>query len=145
MKRLAIGRVAAAVLMCAMVGACTMPGTKPAKPPDSRSARLSGVITWRDDQPLRGDAVVKVWLQDRSRADLPVPDLLDELVIERPGLKPIPFTLRYDPATIRERGFYAIYVRVFEGDRIRLLNATVYPVITRGCTADCTVVVDRIR
>lgn len=105
-------------------------------------AVLGGTVTYRQRIALSPGAVVKVWLQDISRPNLPVPEILDEQVIEPAGQVPIAFSLRYDPATIDPTHTYTLLVRIYEGDRVRFTNAARYPVITSGCTAQCEVVVD---
>lgn len=109
---------------------------------ESTVAVLAGVITYRQRIPLAKDAVAKIWLQDISRPNLPVPEILDEQVIEPAGQVPIPFTVRYDPAAIDPTHTYTLLVRIYEGDRVRFTNAARYPVITGGCTANCELVLD---
>lgn len=109
---------------------------------EATGAVLAGVITYRQRIALAKDAVAKVWLQDISRPNLPVPEILDEQVIEPAGQVPIPFTMRYDPAAIDPTHTYTLLVRIYEGDRVRFTNAARYPVITGGCTANCEIVLD---
>lgn len=133
-------RCVAACAIVLLAGCATRPT------PDPRTASLSGTVVLKQPDTWKPGATVKVWLQDRSRVGAPVPDLLGEAVIEgRTAPPPIPFTVRYDPAQVRPNAMLVLYVRVIDGDRVTHLNATVFPVITRGCTAVCEVPLDRIR
>lgn len=123
--------------LCLSVAAC-VPPPRPAEPP---LAVLHGTITYRPKVALGPEAIVKVWLQDVSRQDV-VASILDEVEIRKPGQVPIAFAVRYDPAAIREDHRYTLLVKIYEGDRTRFLNATSYPVITRGCRDACEVIVD---
>lgn len=119
-------------------------GTGAAKAVDGTA--LTGNVTYRQRIALAPEAIVKVWLQDVSRPGLPVPEILDEQEIRRPGQVPIPFSLRYDPATIDPTHTYTLLVRIYEGDRTRFTNAKPFPVITNGgCLERCEVVVDMMQ
>jgi len=119
-------------------------GVAAAKQPQGTA--LTGTVTYRQRMALMPEAIVKVWLQDVSRPGLPVPEILDEQEIRRPGQVPVPFTLRYDPATIDPTHTYTLLVRIYEGDRTRFTNAKPFPVLTNGaCTDRCEVVVDMMQ
>jgi uncharacterized lipoprotein YbaY len=107
---------------------------------------LTGTVTYRQRTALLPEAIVKVWLQDMSRPGLPVPEILDEQEIRRPGQVPVAFSLRYDPATIDPTHTYTLLARIYEGDRTRFINAKPFPVITKGgCMDRCEVVVDMMQ
>jgi len=107
---------------------------------------LTGTVTYRQRVALMPDAIVKVWLQDISRPGLPVPEILDEQEIRRPGQVPVAFSLHYDPATIDPTHTYTLLARIYEGDRTRFTNAKPFPVLTNGACADqCEVVVDMMQ
>lgn len=131
--------VAAALLLAGVAAGCTAPRVP--EPADTRTATLSGTVSWRARIALSPDAVMKVWLQDLSSTAGPV-DYLAELEVRNPGAPPVPFTLRYDPARVVAGHRLVLLVKIFEGDRIRFTNATRYPVITDGCREACEVVVD---
>jgi uncharacterized lipoprotein YbaY len=114
----------------------------PPSAPDPRSALLTGRITWQPKLTLGSKAVVKVWLQDMSEPGSPVPVIIDEYVKQGPGQVPIAFRLRYDPLAIRPERRYTLLVKIYEGDRVRFINARSHPVLTAGCYDDCEVVVD---
>lgn len=117
-------------------------GALPGKPPADSRTVLSGTITYRPRIALSPEAVVRVWLQDLSDPRSPVPVVLDTQTIRKPGQVPISFAVRYDPATIDATRRYALLVKIYEGDRTRFVNARPVDVITRGCTANCVIVVD---
>ena len=144
------GMVALVALLAALGGCASMRGSGdadaavPAPPsaPDPRTALLTGRITYLPKVALGTKAVVKVWLQDLSEPGSPVPVIIDEYVRQGPGQVPIAFRLRYDPLTIRPERRYSLLVKIYEGDRVRFINARSYPVLTAGCYDDCEVVVD---
>jgi putative lipoprotein len=130
---------AAALLLAAVVAGCAAPPA--AAPAESRTATLSGTVTWRARVALAPGAVMKVWLQDLSSTVAPV-DYLAETEVPAPVGPPVPFALRYDPARVVAGHRLVLLVKIFEGDRIRFTNAARYPVITEGCREACEVVVD---
>ncbi|MCU0868454.1 MAG: YbaY family lipoprotein [Burkholderiales bacterium] len=137
-------RVGVALVAAAWLAGCAP--IRPAAPPDPRTASIAGTVVLKQPDTWKPGVTVKVWLQDRSRVGAPVPVLLGEAVIEgRTAPPPIPFTVRYDPAQVRPDASIVLYVRVIDGDRVTHLNTTVFPAITRGCTADCEIALDRIR
>jgi len=113
----------------------------PPSAPDPRSALLTGRITWQPKVTLGSRAMVKVWLQDLSEPGSPGPVIIDEYAKQGPGPIPIAFQLRYDPLAIRPERRYTLLVKIYEGDRVRFVNARSYPVLTAGCYDDCEVVV----
>jgi len=115
---------------------------RPPSVEDPRTAILSGRITYLPRIALSPKAVVKVWLQDMSEPGSPVPVIIDEQEIRAPGQVPVAFQLKYDPSAIRPERRYTLLVKIYEGDRVRFLNARTYPVLSAGCMADCEVVVD---
>ena len=116
-----------------------------ARPDASRSA-VTGVVTYRQRIALPPDAVVRVQLQDVSRADAPSV-VLGEQVIESMGRQvPFPFSIAYDPATIDPRGRCTVRARIESaaGDLL-WTNTQAYPVITAGNpTRDIEVVVQPV-
>jgi uncharacterized lipoprotein YbaY len=143
--------MAGVLAMLTVLGGCGSTGggadadaAVPAPPsaPDPRTALLTGRITYLPKLTLGSKAVVKVWLQDMSEPGSPVPVIIDEYVKQGPGQVPIAFRLRYDPLAIRPERRYTLLVKIYEGDRVRFINARSHPVLTAGCYDDCEVVVD---
>jgi uncharacterized lipoprotein YbaY len=107
---------------------------------------VTGVVTYRERIALTEDAVVRVRLEDVSRADAPAV-VLGEQVIEPMGRQvPIPFAVPYDPGAIDPRGRYGLRVRIEDAQGGLLwINTQAYPVITGGNpTSDIEVVVMRV-
>jgi len=149
--KLSVPGMAGVLAMLAVLGGCGSTGggtgadaAVPAPPsaPDPRTALLTGRITYLPKLTLGSKAVVKVWLQDMSEPGSPVPVIIDEYARQGPGPVPIAFQLRYDPLAIRPERRYSLLVKIYEGDRVRFINARSYPVLTAGCYDDCEVVVD---
>jgi uncharacterized lipoprotein YbaY len=94
---------------------------------------VSGVVTYLQRIALPPDAVVRVQLQDTSRADAPAV-VLGEQVIETMGRQvPIPFSIPYDPAQINPSGRYTLRARIESADgQLMWINMQAYPVITGG-------------
>ncbi|MFO1319440.1 MAG: YbaY family lipoprotein [Burkholderiales bacterium] len=142
--------LAGVVLGALLTGCIPAPRTVAVDPPPTMAAAakvdagatLTGVLTYRQRVALSKAAVAKIWLQDISRPNLPVPEILDEQVIEPAGQVPIAFRVRYDPTAIDPTHTYTLLARIYEGDRVRFTNAARYPVITGGCTVNCEIVLD---
>ena len=93
---------------------------------------------------LSPEARAKLFLQEISNAAEPA-TYLEEVEIRKPGQVPIPFTVRYDAATVREDHTYTLLVKIYEGDRTRFLNTSRYRVLTGdACRDHCEVLVDSI-
>jgi uncharacterized lipoprotein YbaY len=112
----------------------------------SATATVTGVVTYRERIALPEDAVVRVRLEDVSRADAPAV-LLGEQVIDPMGRQvPIPFAVTYDPAQIDPRGRYSVRARIEDAQgRLLWTSTQAYPVITGGNpTSDIEIVVMRV-
>jgi uncharacterized lipoprotein YbaY len=107
-------------------------------------AAVSGVVTYRERVALTPDAVVRVQIEDSSRADAPA-IVISEQVIESPGQVPIAFSVGYDPAAIDPAHRYTLRARITDGDgRLLFINTQSYPVITRDSPVrDIEVLVQR--
>ncbi len=113
---------------------------------EERSGRLTGVVTYRERVALPPGSVVRVTLQDVSRADAPA-DLIDSQTITTSGENvPIPFELSYDPAHIDPRNRYVVRAEIRDGAGGLLWTSdTAYPVITEGAPGDpVEIVVKRV-
>jgi uncharacterized lipoprotein YbaY len=114
--------------------------------PDTAQTAVTGTVTYRERIALPPDAVVRVQLEDTSRADAPAV-VIGEQVIDPMGRQvPIPFSIGYDPAQINPSGRYTLRARIENaaGDLL-WTNTQAYPVITGGNpTSDIEVVVQRV-
>ena len=101
------------------------------------SGRLTGTVTYRERIALLPGSVVRVTLQDVSRADAPA-EAIDGQTITTSGENvPIPFTLTYDPAQIDLRHRYTVRAEIRDGAGGLLWTSdTAYPVITGGAPGD---------
>ena len=99
--------------------------TDPAPKPMSMAA-VTGTVVYRQRIALPPNAVVKVRLQDVSRADAPA-ILLDEQIIPTNGKQvPFAFTLNYDPNQIKPNHAYAVSAQILiDGNRNPTSNVTV--------------------
>lgn len=122
----------------------TKPGTKPhAKP--MNTATVTGNVTYYQRIALPPNAVVKVSLQDVSRADAKA-ILLDEQTISTNGKQvPIPFTLKYNPNQIQPHHSYAVSAQILVDGKLHWVSTTINSVITRDKpTENVTVVVSPV-
>lgn len=140
-SRARIGLTVSGMLaILAFAGCAGQPGA--VRAPAVQKSVLAGTLTWRPQGALSGKAVVKVWLQDMSDPRSPVPVILDEYAKSPPGQVPVRFSLRYDPAQIRAEREYTVLAKVYDGDRVRLVNRRRFPVLTKGCKGDCEIALD---
>jgi putative lipoprotein len=119
--------------------------TKPVSQPP-QTATVTGTVTYRQRIALPPNAVVKVRLQDVSRADAPA-ILLDEQTIPTNGKQvPFPFTLNYNPSQIKPNHSYAVSAQIFIDGKLRWTSTTRNAVITNGNpTNNVTVMVNQVR
>lgn len=125
-----------------------LPTTKPATQPTTKpmnTATVTGNVTYRPRIALPPNAVLKVSLQDVSRADAPA-IVVDEQTIPTNGKQvPIPFTLKYDPNQIKPNYSYAVSARIVVDGKLQWISTTRNSVITRGNpTSNVTVVVQQV-
>ncbi|MGD9890180.1 MAG: YbaY family lipoprotein [Dehalococcoidia bacterium] len=115
-------------------------------PASATQAAVTGVVTYRQRIALPSGVVVRVQLQDISRADAPAV-VLGEQVIEPMGRQvPFPFSIAYDPDAIDPRGRYTVRARIESATGDLLWTSTqAYPVITAGNpTSDIEVIVQPV-
>jgi putative lipoprotein len=123
---------------------CFFPVIASAKPPQSRCAKVTGMVTYLQRLALPPTAVVDVKLLDVSLQDAPA-RLLGEQIITNPGHQvPIPFEIAYDPAAIDPRHTYAVQARITARGRLIFISTSAYHVITRGNPNHVEVIVDRV-
>lgn len=121
-----------------------LPTTKPATQP-MNTATVTGNVTYRPRIALPPNAVVKVSLQDVSRADAAA-IVLDQQTISTNGKQvPIPFTLQYNPSQIKPNHDYAVSARILVNGKLQWISTARNSVITRGNpTSNITVVVQQV-
>jgi uncharacterized lipoprotein YbaY len=106
--------------------------TVTAAPAAAYSGVMTGTVTYRVRSALPEDAVVRVTLEDVSRADAPATVLAQQEIVTGGKQVPIPFELKYDPAGIEERSTYAVRARIEIGGKLAFTSTTVNQVLTRG-------------
>ena len=101
------------------------------------TGRLTGTVTYRERIALLPGSVVRVTLQDVSRADAPA-DILATWTLTTSGENvPIPFEVSYDPAQVDPRNRYTVRAEIRDGAGGLLWTSdTAYPVITGGAPGD---------
>ena len=101
------------------------------------SGRLTGTVTYRERIALLPGSVVRVTLQDVSRADAPA-EVVDSQTVTTSGENvPIPFTLTYDPMQIDPRHRYTVRAEIRDGAGGLLWTSdTAYSVLTGGAPSD---------
>lgn len=124
------------------------PTTNPAPRPTTQPmnmATVTGNVTYRPRIALPPNALVKVSLQDVSRADAAA-IVLDEQTISPNGKQvPIPFTLKYAPSQVQPNHSYAVSARILVDGKLQWISTTRNSVITRGNpTSNITVVVQQV-
>jgi putative lipoprotein len=102
-------------------------------PVETRSAAITGTVTYRERAMLPPDSTLIVRLLDVSRQDVAA-KLLGEQIYTTEGKQvPLPFEVHYNPDNIDARFVYSISARIEDGDGIlRYISDTTNPVITRG-------------
>ena len=93
---------------------------------------------------LPDGAVVKVSLQDTSRADAPAVTLGEQVIRDARRL-PLAFRIPYDPADIDQRNEYTLQASVTLDGRLLYTNDTVHTVLTGGSPEDSDIEVIRVR
>jgi putative lipoprotein len=141
------GRIAAAFIALfpvLLIGGCTT-----VEPPASKPIRLTGVLTgtasYRERLALLPGTVMRVSLEDASRADAsPTVVATTSSQIERQV--PIPFTLAYDPAHIAQNHRYIVRAQIESANGRSLWTTTEqYGVITQGNADHVDVVLHPVR
>ncbi len=109
------------------------PSTKPApQPVPLPSAVVTGNIVYRQRIALPPNAVVKVRLQDVSRADAPAVLLAEQTILTNGKQVPIPFSLTYNLSQIQARNTYAVSAQIWVDNQLMWVSPTSNEVITRG-------------
>jgi putative lipoprotein len=99
-----------------------------------RNAELAGRVVYLERTALPRPGVLRVTLEDVSRADAPAVVVAEQTidVVEGAG-PPFTFALRYDPERIERRGVYVVRAEVRDaGGELRATTTDSYPVLARG-------------
>lgn len=109
------------------------------------SAAVTGTVIYRERIALPPNAIVKVQLQDTSRADAPAVTLAEQTIQTQGRQVPIPFTLEYDPSKIREGNTYTVRAQILVDGQLRFASDTSYPVLTNGNPSQVEILVRSVR
>lgn len=130
--RVLVGAAAAALAL----GACAAPqaaGGGAATGPGV----ISGTVTYLPRIALPPDAVVRVWLEDASRADTAATIVAEQTIPTQGRQVPIPFSLEYDRAHIDAMHRYVLTAEIHgEGGALLWAADTARAVLTSGAPAD---------
>jgi putative lipoprotein len=120
-------------------------GTRPVFSGEMNPAQIIGAVTYSERIALRPGVIVRVILEDDSRADVRA-DLLAEVTISPETNVPIPFVLEYDGNAIDERNRYAVRAQIRSAEGKLLWTSTEHiGVLTHGNPAkDVQIMVYRI-
>lgn len=93
---------------------------------------VTGAVTYRQRSALPPHAVVKVQLLDVSRADAPATVIAEQTIAPQGKQVPIPFSLGYDSAQIKENMRYHVRAQILLNGELAFTSTQAYPVITQG-------------
>lgn len=116
--------------MCLLALTVCLSGCKPG------AEKLTGTVTYRERMALPAGAVIKIAVEDVSRADSPA-KVIGSTEIKPAGRQvPIPFEFSLmDPKAIEAGHRYTLRARIESADgTLMFINDTSYPVITNGVT-----------
>lgn len=109
----------------------------------AEAARITGSVTYRERIALTPGAIVEVFLDDVSRADVAVSSIAT-LRMTEPGQVPVRFTLAYDPLRIDPTHRYAIRARIIEDGQLSFTTSDNVPVITQEHGTSVALVLRRV-
>lgn len=130
-------RIATALL--AVVGALALAPAGALAADAASTAKVTGFVSYENNDDLSPTAVLTVKLVDISRADAPA-DVVAQQVIQTNGLQvPIAYEVDYDPAKIDPSHRYAIQARIDDQGSLQYTSDRVYPVLTRGAKSTVSI------
>ncbi len=134
--------VALAMLLSALIAACApASGGPPTATPAAPAKTLSGRVTYLQRIALPAGAVITVSLDDVSLADAPATNLARATITTQGENVPIPFTLTYDPAAIRDNHSYAVSARITIDGKLSWISTTRHSVLTSEHPSDDVTIV----
>lgn len=98
----------------------------------AQQSTVTGTVTYRMRIALAPTAVVKVQLLDVSRADAPATVIAEQIIETKGKQVPIPFSLTYDPAQIKENMRYQVRAQIMIDGNLAFTSTQAYSVITQG-------------
>lgn len=107
----------------------------------AQAKNVTGTVTYRVRIALVPTAVVKVQLLDVSRADAPATVIAEQTIEPQGKQVPIPFSLGYDPAQIKENMRYVVRAQIMIDGNLAFTSTEAYPVITGGSPTQVEILV----
>lgn len=100
-------------------------------------ATLTGTVMYVQRIALPPSSVVRVRLEDVSRADAPSETLAEQTIPTEGRQVPIPFALEYDPSQIESERRYVVRAEIRDGEgALRWTTDTAFPVLTQGAPSE---------
>jgi putative lipoprotein len=116
--------------------------TKPAGP---SIPAVTGKVTYLVRSALPPTAVIEVFLQDVSKADVPAATMSSQRIEANGRQVPFPYVLTYNPEQIDPKNTYAVRATIKDGDQLLFTSTQRYPVITNGAPSrDVEIVVEPV-
>jgi putative lipoprotein len=121
-----------ATALLAVVGALALSPAGALAADAASTAKVTGFVSYENNDDLSPTAVLTVKLVDISRADAAA-GVVAQQVIQTNGLQvPIAYEVDYDPAKIDSSHRYAIQARIDDQGSLQYTSDRVYPVLTQG-------------
>ena len=108
--------------------------------PDSET--VAGVLTYRERIALPPEAVAVISVVDLSGAGAQN-SLLGRTEIVGPGLPPIPFEVRYQPASVDPKRQYGVRAQIAVQRELWFTTDQPYPVLTLGAPSNAEIMLVR--
>ena len=116
------------IRIAGLVAVCLLPagGAQAAEGSPEAMQFVEGNVRYREPMALPPDAVIRIYLEDVARMDVPS-KVIAATVLRPEGGQPWHFTLPYDPGKLQEQGRYALRVRIEAADRLLFINTETVP------------------
>jgi len=105
-------------------------------------ASIAGTVTYRQRIALPAGSIVRVRLEDVSRADAPAVVLAESEIVTTGEQVPIPFLLDRGDAVLDPRGRHALRASIAVGGELRFATASHHPFETDGPTEGIELLVE---
>jgi putative lipoprotein len=109
--------------------------------PKPGDTMLSGTVSCKERVTLPGKATVRVELIDVSAKNARDATVGEDAYWITGGKLPVDFSIPYDRSRIDPGHVYVVRARVMDGEKVLLMSATPYHVLTRGAPKTVNVVV----
>ena len=124
-------RILGFVLLLQIVVGCHVNSGKSNATLATKSATVTGTVTYRERIAMPLDSVIEVQLLDVSLADAAAVTIAEQAITPEHQV-PISFELNYDPLVIDERMRYVVRATISHAGKIMFTTDRSYPVLTDG-------------